>query len=752
MNEYATLIKNEILSLTEDEFDIRFPDELNVNGDWTVHGVRSALNRILSRPDADVVIAMGLAATNELRKREHLPKPVIAPFVLDAELQEFPLKNGASGKKNFCYVDTFKSIERDVNTFWDLVPFKRLAILVDGMILEAIPPMNRFFRGIGQEYTIPVDIIDVDASIAPALERLDPDTDAVLVGPLLRIGSDEFELLVSGLIERGLPSFSVIGQDEVERGLLAGITPRSDYPRLARRIALDLQRILLGEDAGNINVDFTMGERMTLNMETARAIGFQPGWSILTEANLINEEIQSVDRQISLADAVGEALKANLDLVAAKHGVSASAQDVRMARSRFLPWIEAGTQALVIDEERAEASFGQQPEQTWTASVSVSQLIYDDGPRADYEISKHALDARTREFEALKLDIIRDSAVAYFDVLRSSVSVRIQKENLKLTRANLERARVRKSIGIAGPVEVYRWESEIANAKKAVLDAQAAHARTKNRLNQLLRRPQDEQFSTQETELSDLKLFLMEDRFSDFASNPGDFAMFTEFMISEAKSVSPELGELDAAIAAARRRIKAARRSYWSPTLSLQGNIDRRLAEGGAGSDSPDSGVSQDDTEWSIAMNASVPLFSGGSRSAELKQATDELRRLETERANAGDRIELRLRNALSRVTVSRPGIRLSRDAAEAAKKNLDLITDAYVRGAVSVITLLDAQNASLTADQASLNAVYDSLTDIIEVERASGTYGLTMTSEEKADMLQRLVDFYQKHKKSRRG
>ena len=39
----------------------------------------------------------GLLASNELCHRDDLPKPAVAPFVIDADVQEIPFANGASG-------------------------------------------------------------------------------------------------------------------------------------------------------------------------------------------------------------------------------------------------------------------------------------------------------------------------------------------------------------------------------------------------------------------------------------------------------------------------------------------------------------------------------------------------------------------------------------------------------------------------------------------------------------------------------
>ena len=111
------------------------------------------------------------------------------------------------------------------------------------------------------------------------------------------------------------------------------------------------------------------------------------------------------------------------------------------------------------------------------------------------------------ELESLKLDITEGVTKSYLNILRAKISEQVQKDNLKLTRANLQRARVRKSIGVAGPVEVYRWETEIAKSKIAVIEAQAKVRQAREALNQLLARPQADSFQIEEIDRDDLMPF-----------------------------------------------------------------------------------------------------------------------------------------------------------------------------------------------------------------------------------------------------
>lgn len=84
-------------------------------------------------------------------------------------------------------------------------------------------------------------------------------------------------------------------------GILAGLGLDFDLTKLARRTALNIQRILLGEAAADPPVAFTRRRRLTINMRTARAIGVYPTWALMTEAELLQEERADVERKVSLA-------------------------------------------------------------------------------------------------------------------------------------------------------------------------------------------------------------------------------------------------------------------------------------------------------------------------------------------------------------------------------------------------------------------------------------------------------------------
>lgn len=735
------LFKLEILSAAAEEFDIRFPEDHILNGNWTVSGINQAIDNLLGSSDVDLIITLGPVSSNEVCKRRSLNKPVVAPFIIDAKIQKLPGKKGASGVANLNYINTFRNVDRNIQTFRDIVPFENLTVLVDGYIMRAMPELQERIHNIARKNEIDVNIVGMEISASEALENLSPSTEAVLTTSLMRISPDEFQKLITGLIERGLPGYSHWGGDDVERGILASTTPGETLQHLARGVAVNVLGILQGEDAGSLISALTVGEQLTINMATARAIDVYPSISILTEAELLNEERKDIKRELTLEKAIQDAITANLDLSAADRNVAAGEQRVIAAKSQLFPQLGIGTQYSVIDDDRASASAGANPERTWTGSANASQLLYSDKTWSNYTVEEYRQTSRIEGRDALRLDIVRATATAYINFLRAKTFERIQKNNLKLTRANLERARVRVSTGIAGPEEVYRWESEIANSRQAVLIAESVSLGAMNDLNRLLNRPQQEMFVAKEMELSDPLLVVSNRLFFNLVKRPKNFRLFREFMVRQGLENAPELQQFDADIAAQERVLTSAGREYWLPTFSIQGNVTELINDGGAGQRN-EFLTGLDDTEWSAGVFASLPLFKGGAMRADYRQAKEELARLNVERDAAAQRIEQGIHDAINLTRSSYPGIRLSQDAADAAQRNLILITDSYARGIKSIIDLLDAQNLALVADQKAANAVYDFLVDLMSLQRAVGQFDLFWGPEERKTWDQKLEDF----------
>ena len=740
----SKLFFKEILDITRGEFDVRFSKDRVVHGNWSVSGVKKAVDALLANPQVDLVLALGVIATNEVSLRRTLPKPVVAPFAIDRKLQDLPFRNGTSGVRNLNYLTLPHSFERDVKVFKEIILFTRMALFVDKVLIEALPRLRVKAARAAKENGIQLAIIPVGNRIQPALAALPADVETVFVTPLLSLPPSEFDVLVAGLIDRRLPSFSLFGREEVERGLLASASQETNTLRLARRVALNVHRILLGEDAGDLGVTMPRGERLTINMATARAIGSFPSFRVLTEAELLNEEEEQVTRRLSLYTAMREAISVNLDLAAADRRVAAGLGEVGIARSFLLPQVDIGSSASVIDADRAKGGLGNNPEQAVFATGSLRQLLYSDSAWSNFTVQEKTQESRIAQRQELQLDIVREAGVAYLNVLRTKTIKKIQKGNLKLTRSNLELARVRESVGAAARDEVFRWESEIALGRIDVLNAQARQQQAAVALNRILHHPLEEPFVTEEAGVDDPLLMVGQGRLFPYVNNPRNFQVFRDFEVQEGLRVAPELHRLDSLIAAQERTVLNAARAFWAPDLAFQADVSQRYAQGGDGQ-SAAGGTGQDRTTFNLELGLTFPLFEGGSKNATQIQASQTLRQLQLDREATVERVEERIRVVVFQTGASAPSIRLSREAAEAARKNLELVGDQYSRGAVDIVKVLDSQNAALTANLEAANAIYDFLVDLINIQRATGQFDYFLSKEEQEAWFQRLEAFFAK-------
>jgi outer membrane protein TolC/ABC-type uncharacterized transport system substrate-binding protein len=746
------LFQTEINALLADEFDIRFPDRTTLIADWTQNGVHRNIDRLLHDPDVEIILSLGILSSQDLARRGPLPKPCIAAFTIDRAAQQLPASNGSSGVHNFTYIASANPLLRDLRIFRELTPFRKLTILSHRPYPEAVPEIERNLKQHLSAEGIDLKIITLKGHAAPALDSLPSDTDAVYITPLL-LSAQEFQKLIRGLIARKLPTFSYLGFEEVEKGVLAGAAPATDFSRLARRTALNLQRILLGEDAADLPATIPREEQLTINMATARAIGFSPRWDILIEAEQLFTEPTSEVRQWSLESVVKEAVAVNLELAAADRKVAAGLENIHKARAGLLPQLGLSASGLVIDSDRAAASFGTQAEKSLNASLQLQQSLYSESAWANLDIQRHQQTGLQQEWRQLRLDVIQEAATGYLNVLRAKTLQKVQKNNLRVTRSNLDLARNRREIGFSSPAEVYRWENQLARDRRALIDADVARAQAEIALNRVLHRPLEEAFATIGQGLDDPTLIASDPRLFAQLATPAAFARFRDFMVNEGLRASPELKRLDAAIAAQKRAGIAARRAFWVPDLTLQAGITQLLGEEGEGVDSPFNRLKglipvdipeADDTSWNVGLKLSLPLFAGGSRWAELIQTERQIDRLELERQALAARLEQGIRSALQDSRATHAGIRLSREGAQAAQKNLELVTDAYSRGVVSILELLDAQNAALIAEQSAANAVYDFLLDLMAVQRSVGQFDFFLGTDDREAWFQRLDRFLQ--------
>lgn len=719
------VIEKELDALTGDEFDVRIPPEKQLDGAWTLEGVRAALNRLLADREVDIVLCFGVISCNEAALVPDLPKPLIASIVVDPGLQEFPIQAGASGKRNFIYVTNFRSIDSDIAAFRSAVKFKNLAIMVDKATLEALPVLeDQKAVQLQRDQGVQITLIKVGDSLDEAIASIPPGIDAVYVTPLYRFGASEITRLSNALIERKLPSFSLFGVSEVEMGLLLASGGRAeDQIRVARRIALNIQRILLGDRPREVPVALQQTQRLAINMRTAAAIDYSPSYAVLTDAEQLFLEETEAGTPLALLDAMSEAVAANLGLQVASFDPLLAEEDVRASRSSLLPQLDVGAGWTRIDEDRANPLF--QSEESTDLDATGRQLIYADDAWAAFRISQYLQTASDEAYRAALLDTLQVSGKSYLSLLQAIALEGVQRSNLEVTRTNLELARVRESIGFSGRADVLRWESQIAVDRRNLIAAEASRRQAGSQLNQALNRPQSTLIEPLDPSVETALAFFTQPRFRTLIDNARAWETFKDFVVQQGYELSPEISQSKQFVLAGERDLTASKRRFWLPEFGLQASGGENLNRSGAGSNVSPLGI--DDTTWTVGVVASIPVLSGGKLRSDLSRSRYSLRQFEQQRAAITEDVETQIRVTMEEAASTFAAIELSAAAAAASAENLRIVTDSYSKGAVNVTDLIDAQDAALSSDLDAAQAKYIYISAVMDVLRASGDFSILL-------------------------
>jgi outer membrane protein TolC len=749
-----------------------FPSDGRVAGKFDVNIIKAGMTQLMINKNVDAILAIGPVASHIAANMDNYPKPVIAAHIYNAAMQKIRQKNGTSGCKNLSYIDMNLDIGQHIDKYQEIKTFKKLHLLISPYMLKGIPQLADSLKIQTQKAGVDLKILPSNIKAGEIANNL-KDAEAVYVAPLPDLPDDHQCMLIARINEMKIPTMAMFGKETLKCGVLCTIATGIDTEKLSRRLANNLSRVLYKEDLSTFPTAFSHNQRLTINMETCRKVGIYPNFSAMTTADIVNEEEQ-VARKISITQAIETALVKNLSKIAKKLEIEANVHAIDKARAALVPRGNIYFRQVEIDDDRAQSIFTP-AEHATHLGTNLRYLIVSEDAKANIDVQKFFLAAKKDEERGLMLDIIQKAAVSYLNVLKAKTLKNIQEDNLAVTRANLELAKQRESVGTAAPAEVYRWEIQMATARQAVIEADATKRKSELALNEALSNRQDEPFNTMEEDIFSNIFFFDYDRIAPYIDNIQSFDCFSNFLVEDSFAFSPEIAAVNKNLeATARMRRAHRRRRQFRPTVDISANFDRTFEKAGDGKFKPyigdvnlplsrlnqlgPLGMSDvnlplssmfkfpDDNDWSVAMSLTFPLFDGALTGAALREADKMLDALRTRRDDLMQKHELQTRVALENAKTSFISIKMSRQRVEYAEKALEAVRNAYSRGAINILDLIDAQNAYRIAKEANANAVFTFLSDFIQVCRSVGTFDFILNQRTNQEYYSRIEDYFKVH------
>lgn len=406
--------------------------------------------------------------------------------------------------------------------------------------------------------------------------------------------------------------------------------------------------------------------------------------------------------QADLMTVYQEALLYSADLAAAEADSLARQEALPQARSLLLPNIALGAG---VARERLEIEG--QGSDTYTSDyyqANLTQPLFRAERWFNYQAAKSVSAQARVEFSATQQALIIEVAEAYFNVLRASDNLATARAEEEAFERQLDQARERFEVGLSARTDVLEALAGYDTARATRLTAETNLTVSYQALTRLT--------------LSDY------DRLAGIRHEmpimPPLPASLQEWVDTAAmQNLSLQASRL--AVETATDTLRS-RKSAYLPTVDAFARYNH--SGGGAelgGAIGPTSGANDTD-QTSIGIEVTLPLFTGGSRTSEVRESGYRLTQSERlSEAKLREVVEA-TRNLFRTVTSSVDEVEARRQAIVSARAARDATQTGYEVGTRNVVDVLEAERNLFRAVRDYNTTRYNYIIDTLRLKQAAGT------------------------------
>ena len=739
LTPYLDHLKKQVQDVVGEDATIVFNNTSILANDFSIDKARNNYNTLLEN-NTDIILSFGVFSNIIIGQQTDFKKPTFMLGASIEDLNDLDKTKTTSGIPNFSYLVDSKSYLKDLEDFKALVNFNKVGFIIEAEYYEQEVIRNNLNALLKdhQVKMIPYHTVD------DIINNLD-GVDAVYLAGGFLLTQSHIAKLSTVFEQKNLPSFTGNGIEQVQQGLMVTNQTEDNFDQIARRISLSIEAYINGTPLSELPVFVDLSSRLTINYNTAQKLGVPIKFSQLNNTDFVGgmNDLGS-DDQLNLLDVIRLVLKDNLSLQATQKNIELGKQNIKSAKSKYLPTLSASGTGTYLDPAIAEISNGQNAEVTVAGNLVLQQTLFSEGANANISIQKYLKEVEQEKFNAEQLDAILNISNAYFNILILRSNVSVQLRNLKLTRQNLILAEQNYESGLKGKSDMLRFKSEMAQNTQSMIVAANQLEQGYMGLNQLLNKPLDSRVEIEDVVLDDgLYKQYNYDQFFELLDDPSLRDIFIEFLIQEAINNAPELKSLAYNLKATERNIKLNGSGRFLPTVALQGQYNNTFSRSGKGSTYPQGFPVPPDDNYNIALNVSLPIFSQNTNNINRQSALIQKDQIALNEDNLKLSISTNIRTAVLKIVNEISNIELSKTSEESAKEAYELTKTSYSNGAVNVVQLLDVQNNYLNAQLAKTNAIYNYLIQSLQLERTLGAYFLLRTEEENTVFRERFRAYF---------
>ncbi|MBL0937373.1 MAG: TolC family protein [Gemmatimonadaceae bacterium] len=338
---------------------------------------------------------------------------------------------------------------------------------------------------------------------------------------------------------------------------------------------------------------------------------------------------------------------------------------------------------------------------TYMGTLNVSQSVFDWRAVAGLKAAREIEGVQRSQLSDRSLDVILQIVIAYNTAVLNERLANIATSAYEEADRQYEQVRLREAAGNASRLDVLRASVDRDNLEPQRV--QALNARDLAALN--LKRLIDLPLATPVRLVDSLAI----DQFRPASESSLD---------AIARDVTRRRPALDIArrqVTINEQRVAAARAASL-PTVSLTGAFGK---QGFPAAGLPAWGDLLD--SWTVGVGVSVPIFSGGQRSADVQLAREQVRQSQLQLSQAEKQATLDLTQQRAEIGRAQAAIAARRQTARQASESYELTLLAYEKGNTTSLQVSDARLQWRQAQANEAQAVFDYISALSRFLRAAG-------------------------------
>lgn len=334
---------------------------------------------------------------------------------------------------------------------------------------------------------------------------------------------------------------------------------------------------------------------------------------------------------------------------------------------------------------------------TWNTGFSlqlplIAPTIWKAISISDTQIAQNLESARSS-----RLELVNQVNKAYYALMLAISSKQVIRQQYDIAKYTSEIYRKQFEQGTASEYDVLRSEVQVRNIEPSLLDADISVKQCQLSLNVLM---------GIDDALNLYPNVTMEDLQQD---------MYAYLLESKSLAGNSSLRSLELQQKMAKQNVDM-KKLAWVPTLGASFNVNwLSLSNGPMFKDVDFSPYS------SVGVSLSLPIFSGGTKWYQMKQAQVQEKELELQRENLVNSLNMQVDLALDNINRQAKQIDSSKEGVRQARKANEIMLKSFQIGAASYLQLQDSELADTSAQLSYLQAIYNYLVSTSELDLLLG-------------------------------